>query len=130
MSNEQPTAPEWTVRRLRFDAMLNPNKSAVALSDDDLASFILMNAVGQRGGLDTSVTKTVGEVRDGYTYFADGDICVAKITPCFENGKGALAEELINGTAFGTTELHVLRPCSRLDPRFCSTSLSQTTSVK
>ena len=64
------------------------------------------------------------EVRDlesvynGYTYFADGDLCVAKITPCFENGKGALAEGLTNGVGFGTTELHIIRPEESIDRRY------------
>jgi type I restriction enzyme S subunit len=50
--------------------------------------------------------------------FEDGDVVVAKITPCFENGKAALAQSLRNGVAFGTTELHVLRAGNRLDRRF------------
>ena len=57
-------------------------------------------------------------VYDGYTYFADGDLCIAKITPCFENGKGALAAGLTSGVGFGTTELHVVRPGPNIDPRF------------
>ena len=47
--------------------------------------------------------------RNGFTQFAEGDILVAKITPCFENGKGALATGSQNGTGFGTTEFHVIR---------------------
>ena len=50
--------------------------------------------------------------------FRDGDMLVAKITPCFENGKGAVARGLANGVSFGTTELHVLRPKPDLDRRF------------
>jgi len=41
--------------------------------------------------------KTIGEVENGYTYFRDGDVTVAKITPCYENGKGALMRGLLNG---------------------------------
>jgi len=55
---------------------------------------------------------------NGYTYFRDGDVLVAKITPCFENGKGALASGLASEMGFGTTELHVLRPTGELDARF------------
>jgi type I restriction enzyme S subunit len=66
-----------------------------------------MEAVGEYGGLDLSATKQLGDVGSGgYTYFRDGDVVVAKITPCFENGKGAHAHGLANGIAFGTTELH------------------------
>ena len=52
------------------------------------------------------------------SYLADSDICIAKITPCFENGKGALAKGLTNGVGFGTTELHVVRPGLQLDRCF------------
>lgn len=77
-----------------------------------------MEAVGEHGGLRLEQTRELAEVYNGYTYFANGDVCIAKITPCFENGKGAIAEGLINGVAFGTTELHVLRPSPTLDARF------------
>jgi type I restriction enzyme S subunit len=50
-----------------------------------------MEAVGEYGGLVLAQTKSVADVGTAYTYFADGDVVVAKITPCFENGKGALA---------------------------------------
>lgn len=77
-----------------------------------------MEAVGENGGLDLSISKPLSDVSEGYTYFRDGDVVVAKITPCFENGKGAFARSLVNGIAFGTTELHVLRPTEGIDARF------------
>jgi type I restriction enzyme S subunit len=77
-----------------------------------------MEAVHEYGGLDLAQTRKVSEVGSGYTEFQDGDVIVAKITPCFENGKGSLATGLVNGVAFGTTELHVLRPHSELDRRY------------
>lgn len=77
-----------------------------------------MEAVGEYGDLDLERTRPLSEVLDGYTYFRDGDVVVAKITPCFENGKGALAADLSNGIAFGTTELHVLRALDELDGRY------------
>ena len=77
-----------------------------------------MEAVGEYGGLDLALTKELSDVGDGYTYFSDGDVVVAKITPCFENGKGSLAGGLVNGIAFGTTELHVMRCRPELDKRF------------
>lgn len=52
------------------------------------------------------------EVKKGYTHFADGDVVMAKITPCYENGKGAVIERLAGGIGAGTTELHVFRPTS------------------
>ena len=57
--------------------------------------------------------RTLGEVRKGFTYFAEGDVLFAKITPCMENGKGAVATGLRNGIGCGTTELHVIRPPRR-----------------
>jgi type I restriction enzyme S subunit len=77
-----------------------------------------MDAVGEYGGLAITEEKPIDEVENGYTYFADGDVVIAKITPCFENGKGALAANLTNGIAFGTTELHVVRVISEIEPRF------------
>ena len=108
----------WKRRRLRFDVEVNPVKSEIELPPDTEVSFVPMDAVGELGGLDLSQARPLDEVYNGYTYFADGDVCVAKITPCFENGKGALAQDLTNGVAFGTTELHVLRPLEGLDARF------------
>jgi hypothetical protein len=50
------------------------------------------------------------EIRKGYTHFADGDVGLAKITPCFENGKSTVFRNLTGGLGSGTTELHVVRP--------------------
>lgn len=109
---------QWSKRRLRFDARFNPLKSKLDLPPDTEISFVPMDAVGELGGLQLDETKKIEDVYNGYTYFADGDVCIAKITPCFENGKGALAQNLTNGVAFGTTELHVIRPLRSLDARF------------
>lgn len=113
-----PLPQGWSRRRLRFDARTNPVKSELGLPDDTEVSFVPMDAVGEYGGLRLDQTRELADVYNGYTYFADGDVCIAKITPCFENGKGAMAEGLANGVAFGTTELHVLRPSQRLDQQF------------
>ena len=92
--------------------LLNPKKREVSLlPDDTLVSFVPMAEVDDISGLmRTSSIKKIGEVRKGYTYFADGDVVFAKITPCMENGKSAIARGLRNGIGFGTTEFHVLRP--------------------
>jgi type I restriction enzyme S subunit len=109
----------WELKRLKFAVKLNPRASEVrALSAGTEVSFVPMEAVGEYGGLDLSRTKPMSAVGSGYTYFHDGDVVVAKITPCFENGKGALAAGLTNGIAFGTTELHVLRPREEMDGQF------------
>lgn len=107
----------WEVKRGRFCADVNPQPLR-SLHPDSETSFVPMEAVGEYGGLNLDQTRYVFEVNSGYTEFKDGDVVVAKITPCFENGKGALATGLLNGIGFGTTELHVLRPFANLDVRF------------
>jgi type I restriction enzyme, S subunit len=109
----------WSKRRLRFAARMNPSKrEATGRSAETEVSFVPMEAVGTWGGVDTSAKRAIGEVSSGYTFFREGDVLVAKITPCFENGKGGIAERLESGIGFGTTELHVLRPSRELDNRF------------
>lgn len=88
------------------------------MEPSELVSFIPMEAVGEYGGLALDEVRELEDVYNGYTYFADGDVCIAKITPCFENGKGALANGLTNGVGFGTTELHVIRPGPNVDAQF------------
>ena len=109
----------WEANRLKYALKVNPTAAAVRNLGASLeVSFIPMEAVGEYGGLDLSSVKPLAEVTSGYTYFGEGDVVVAKITPCFENGKGALAAGLTNGVAFGTTELHVLRVGNAADSRF------------
>lgn len=103
----------WSVKRLRFVVELNPSKSELAkLPKDTEVSFLPMEAIGDDGSLNLEKTRALQEVETGYTYFRDGDVTVAKITPCFENGKGALMAGLLGGIGFGTTELIVARPKS------------------
>ena len=109
----------WPIERLRFSILSNPIRSEVSdWEEDTLVSFVPMNAVGEQGGIDTSQEKMLADVYNGYTYFAEQDILIAKITPCFENGKGAIAERLKNGIGFGTTEFHVLRPLERISSKW------------
>jgi len=101
----------WEVKRLRFVAELNPSKSEVATLDKEtLVSFLPMDAIGDDGRLNLEREKPIADVETGYTFFRDGDVTVAKITPCFENGKGAVMRGLTQGIGFGTTELIVARP--------------------
>ena len=109
----------WKPKRLRFWHTTNPSKSEVShLTKDTEVSFVPMEAVGEYGGMLLDQTKPIENVFNGYTYFQNDDVVVAKITPCFENGKGAIAKKLINGIGFGTTELHVMRPCANVESRF------------
>ena len=109
----------WPISRLRFQVKINPVKSEVqGIPQDMSVSFVPMEAVGEYGGLRLEQTHALEDVANGYTYFRDGDVVVAKITPCFENGKGSIADGLENGIGFGTTELHVLRPSSFMDRNY------------
>lgn len=101
----------WDEKRLRVVAELNPSKSEIAaLERGTEVSFLPMEAIGDDGSINLEKTRPIREVETGYTYFRDGDVTVAKITPCFENGKGAIMHGLLGGVGFGTTELIVVRP--------------------
>ena len=58
------------------------------------------------------------DIKSGFTHFAEGDVGVAKITPCFENGKSTVFKNLRNGIGAGTTELHIVRPLCEVEPRY------------
>lgn len=119
-SNDIGDVPaHWAVKRARYCADVNPHSIRMrVLNPDHEISVVPMDAVGEHGGLRLEQTKAVSELGTSYTEFDDGDVIVAKITPCFENGKGALASGLTSGTAIGTTELHVMRARDGLDRRF------------
>lgn len=99
-------------------AEINPPVSIDALSPDSSVSFIPMADVSDMGQWTNRQTRTLREVKNGYTAFKEGDVLFAKITPCMENGKGCHAVGLENGVGFGSTEFHVLRPKSGADARF------------
>jgi type I restriction enzyme S subunit len=89
-------------------SLINPRNEA---EDDSPASFVPMPLIttshtGEHGQEDSSW----GNIKQGYTHFANGDIGLAKITPCFENSKAAVFSNLRNGIGAGTTELHIARP--------------------
>lgn len=90
------------------------------LRDNELTvSFLAMADVSDEGQIINHQKRKLGDVRKGFSYFAEGDILFAKITPCMENGKGALAEGLENGHGFGSTEFHVIRPFKESDRLYC-----------
>lgn len=117
LSYAVPCPEGWENRRLRFLTRIN-KPVRVDMPPETEVSFVPMAAIGENGGIQLDQVKPLDGMGDGYTPFVDGDVVVAKITPCFENGKGAFAEGLKNGIAFGTTELHVIRPAKDIDGRF------------
>lgn len=86
------------------------NPQLPSFDADFQVSFIPMPKVSETGDIDTSEIREYHEVKKGFTGFCDGDVLFAKITPCMENGKGAVARSLVNRIGFGSTEFHVLRP--------------------
>jgi type I restriction enzyme S subunit len=73
-------------------------------------AFVPMAAVDEISAtIAQRMVRPFGEVRRGYTPFDEGDVLFAKITPCMENGKVAIARDLAGGRGFGSTEFHVLR---------------------
>ncbi|MDP2419219.1 MAG: restriction endonuclease subunit S [Hydrogenophaga sp.] len=100
-------------------AEINPKVDRTLLEDDTLVSFVPMAAVGAADGrIDVSTTRPYAEVKKGYTAFRNGDVLFAKVTPCMENGKMAVARNLSNGQGFGSTEFHVLRPREGVDSSY------------
>jgi len=91
---------------------LNPKTEVI--DDNTLVSFVAMPDVSEDGKIRVDTLRTYGEVKKGYTGFKEGDILFAKITPCMENGKGALATGLKNGIGYGSTEFHIIRPDSAI----------------
>lgn len=85
---------------------------------DRLVPFLPMSAVSEDGRASYEEQRAVAKLLKGYTYFERGDVLVAKITPCFENGKAAFLEDLPDANGFGSTEFHVLRPGPDLDGRY------------
>ncbi len=102
----------WKIKKVKHVCMISPSKNmdGVKKSDRSTVTFLPMEKVGDQGSIDTSEKRLTKDVYDGFTYFAEGDVVIAKITPCFENGKGAVITNLGSKFGFGTTELYVLRP--------------------
>jgi type I restriction enzyme S subunit len=100
----------WRWSRLLDIGEINPRNEA---PDHQLAAFVPMSGIPQlhRAPI-VAETRRWGEIKKGYTHFANGDVVLAKITPCFENGKAAIVEGLPEDTGIGagTTELQVFRP--------------------
>lgn len=106
-----------------------PKKEAkTKLSSNDLVSFVPMNNIGIcTKNIDLNEDRPLGKVYGSYTYFADGDVILAKITPCFENGKLGIANGLTNGIGFGSSEYVVFRSKCLIDPEYLFYFLSQNT---
>ncbi len=88
---------------------INPKTVIPKFEDEEEVSFIPMEAVSEYDGSIDLQTAAFEKVRKAYTTFKENDLIWAKITPCMQNGKSAVAQGLYSGVGFGSTEFHVLR---------------------
>jgi type I restriction enzyme S subunit len=119
---------DWSYAPLGKACHIKPPKSEARerLEQSDPVSFVPMNDLGVREKYLSPVEKKLfGKVSGSYTYFAERDVLLAKITPCFENGKLGIAQGLVNGIGFGSSEFIVFRPNAELTPEFLFYFLSQ-----
>ena len=117
----------WAEPRLDECAHINPPLNA-DVSPETPVSFVPMPAVSEVEGAITSASvRPFREASKGYTRFREGDVIFAKITPCMENGKIAIATGLNNGIGCGSTEFHVLRPYGVADRAYLWRFLRQET---
>ena len=110
-----PQGWEWV--RIQDIVQINPKNKA---DDKIIAGFIPMEKIEATYLSQFSyIERKWGEIKSGFTHFADGDVAVAKITPCFQNRKSMILQNLPNGIGAGTTELKVLRPyASTIVPQY------------
>ena len=113
------------LKRLGQCCIINPRRPNIALCDTDKVSFIPMPAVSEDGYLVDMADEEYGKVKKGFTYFENNDVLFAKITPCMENGKGAIAYGLTNGIGVGSTEFHVLRPINGISSPYWLLTLTR-----
>ena len=113
------------LKRLGQCCIINPRRPNIALCDTDKVSFIPMPAVSEDGYLVDMADEEYGKVKKGFTYFENNDVLFAKITPCMENGKGAIAYGLTNGIGVGSTEFHVLRPINGISSPYWLLALTR-----
>lgn len=102
--------------KIKHVAVINP-VTRNSFKYSDVVSFVPMEAVSEYGKVELQERK-IQDVISGYTYFEENNVVIAKITPCFENGKAAVMKGLTNGFGFGTTEFIVLRAGNKITPQY------------
>lgn len=112
--NPLASVQKYPIRSLFDCCEINPRRPLLNILDSDLVSFVPMASVNENGFLQDLVDEEYGKIKKGFTYFENNDVLFAKITPCMENGKGAIAHSLTNGIGMGSTEFHVLRPIKNI----------------
>ncbi|MCU4418245.1 restriction endonuclease subunit S [Acinetobacter bereziniae] len=111
---------DWDILKLKNVAFINPTNTALSNSLDKniQVCFLAMENVEADGTVNYQNKRRLASVKSGFTNFIKNDVLVAKITPCFENGKGALLDQLDSEIGFGSTEFHVLRSKHNSHPKF------------
>lgn len=99
---------------VRFRNCIELNPAKPNLKDNLNVTFLGMKDISENGQVNLSTIKMYEDVKKGFTNFENEDVLLAKITPCFENGKAAIVRNLTNGYGFGSTEFYVLRPYKKL----------------
>jgi type I restriction enzyme, S subunit len=116
----------WVWTPLGDACEINPRHEKGVVPSEAPVSFVPMAAVDHQDGIISEFSaRSYGQVRKGFTHFKEGDVLFARITPCMENGKAAIARDLINGLGCGTTEFHVLRPLGGILPEYIYRYLRQ-----
>jgi len=118
----------WQTKALADVCQIKPPKAEARqrISGKELVSFVPMEDLGiNQKILVATQTRSLEDVAGSYTYFADGDVLLAKITPCFENGKLGIADALTNGIGFGSSEYIVFRPSPAVDKEWLYYFLSR-----
>lgn len=110
-------ANKWPRSKIVECCEVNPKRD-FDLNDNATVSFLPMAAVSDEGYILEEKTREYLEVKKGFTHFRRNDVLIAKITPCFENGKGTIARIKASEVGFGTTEFHVIRPSSNVTSRY------------
>jgi type I restriction enzyme S subunit len=99
----------WPQASLAEICEINPRYRS-NLSDDEPVSFLPMASVSETGFVIEEKERRFGDVKKGFTSFERGDVLLAKITPCFENGKSCKTDDITHNVGFASTEFHVIRP--------------------
>ena len=127
LMSSKPLIPEgWQLVRLEDVAAVNPRRPRLSVLAGTPVTFLPMAAIAEGSqGIIARESRPYSEVATGYTYFEENDFLFAKITPCLQNGKHALATGLKGGFGFGTTEFHVVRASNSLAAPFMFRLLTQ-----
>lgn len=109
----------WKMVKLGEVCAVNPKTDTTKVLDDDFVTFVRMEDVSNDGLIASFSERPYKSLqKKGFTIFQNDDVIFAKITPCMENGKGALVRNMKSKICMGSTEFHVLRACDNVSIDF------------